>query len=272
MYSTTRPAVMYDADVHCRWSYIHDGDKIRALLRPLDTVFSVVWRSASAAIPSAKTAIRSACDWLCCTSSTRDNTSNWRSSRSSCYSVYEVADANVTANPGARSPNVAIKSGRKISPVPNIEQIVVIRQNKEKKKFRHKAETSLSNGTSVYTSNSKKNSCPASVCVIENGQKPSVASLRSFNPTRRLSEVIFNRPTISINDVDPVIDPDDTDDNVRNILVPAATLRLLLMSFAETTQFTTEAFGLSIAFTYVSRRIIPRVNYSCHWKFLSPSD
>lgn len=46
------------------------------------------------------TALRSACDWLCCTSGNGEGSANWSRSRSSCYSVYEVAETNVANNAG----------------------------------------------------------------------------------------------------------------------------------------------------------------------------
>lgn len=164
----------------------------------------------SAAFIAVTTALRSACDWLCCTSGNGDNSNNWSRSRSSCYSVYEVADNTVNAGGNnhlfliqpnerklflARSPNVAIKNGRKISPInaiPNIEHVVV--RQKDKKRLKQKID-----GTPLNTS--KKNSCPASVYSVEKVQKPSIASIRSYRIGRRLSDTIALSPKCSFSDL-----------------------------------------------------------------------
>lgn len=87
----------------------------------------------------------------------------------------------------ARSPNVAIKNGRKISPImslPNIDHHIVVIRQKERKKSKQKHQEIRHFGPEK----SKKNSCPASVYAIDHVQKQSIASIRSYRIGRRLSD------------------------------------------------------------------------------------
>ena len=118
----------------------------------------------------------------------------------------------------ARSPNVGIKNGRKISPinaVPNIEHVVVVRQ-KDKKRTKQKFES-----TPLGSEKSKKNSCPAGVYSVEKVQKPSISSVRSYKIGRRLSDTVALSPEFSLNDlrriesIEFLAEINDDDENVR---------------------------------------------------------
>ncbi|KAI6201102.1 hypothetical protein M3Y96_00805700 [Aphelenchoides besseyi] len=104
-------------------------DLVVVNIRPIMHTFQST-RSSHSRSRRATTAFRSACDWLCCTSSTRNDVEPPQQTdpQRSIRAAYEVGnttpitlsrpiDGSITNNTGSRSPANSGKNGRKISPI-----------------------------------------------------------------------------------------------------------------------------------------------------------